>query len=83
MIQYLGMRPNKLFLASAVLLVLGLASLWSKWNGSAGLNAGSSLDSWALSFSGSVHGLPALVGIVTLVAGIITFVVALIRSAIK
>jgi hypothetical protein len=77
------MRSNKLFLSSAVLFVLGLASLWSKWNGSAGLGAGSSLDSWTVSFSGSVHGFPALVGMVAIVAGIVTFVIALIRTAIK
>jgi hypothetical protein len=77
------MRSSKLFLTSAVLLVLGLASLWSKWNGSAGLNAGSSLDSWAVSFNGSVHGLPALVGMVAILAAIITFLIAGIRSVMK
>jgi len=75
------MRVHKLFIASAVLLVLGLASLWSKWNGSAGLNAGTSLDSWAVSFNGSVHGLPALVGILLILAAIIMFLVAVIKTA--
>jgi hypothetical protein len=77
------MRVHKLFIASAVLLVLGLASLWSKWNGNAGLNAGTSLDSWAVSFNGSVHGLPALIGMVAILAAIITFLIAVIRSLMK
>jgi len=77
------MRSNKLFLSSAVLLILGLASLWSKWNGSAGLGAGSSLDSWAVSFNGSVHGFPALVGMVAILAAIVTFLIALVRSVMR
>ena len=72
---------HKLFIASAVLLVLGLASLWSKWNGNAGINAGTSLDSWAVSFNGSVHGLPALIEVILILAAIIVFLVALIKTA--
>jgi hypothetical protein len=75
------MRVHRLFTASAVLLVLGLASLWSKWNGNAGINAGTSLDSWAVSFNGSVHGLPALIGVILILAAIIVFLVALIKTA--
>jgi len=77
------MRSHKLFMSSAVLLVLGLASLWSKWNGSAGLNAGSSLDSWAVSFNGSVHGFPALVGMVAILAAIVMFLIAVVRSVMR
>ena len=77
------MRSRILFVTSAVFLVLGLASLWSKWNGSAGVNAGSSLDSWAVSFSGSVHGLPAMVGMAAILAAIVVFLIALIRSVMK
>jgi len=75
------MRLHHLFLASEVLLVLGLVSLWSKWNGNAGINAGSSLDSWAVSFNGSVHGLPALIGVILILAAIIVFLLALIKTA--
>jgi hypothetical protein len=75
------MRVHRLLIASAVLLVLGLASLWSKWNGNAGINAGTSLDSWAVSFNGSVHGLPALIGVILILAAIIVFLVALIKTA--
>jgi hypothetical protein len=73
------MRSRKLFLASAVLLVVGLTSLWSKWNGKAGINAGYPMDQWVVSFNGSVHGWPAMIGVVTLLAGIITFLIALLR----
>jgi hypothetical protein len=75
------MRVHRLFIASAVLLVLGLASLWSKWNGNAGINAGTSLDSWAVSFNGSVQGLLALIGVILILAAIIVFLVALIKTA--
>ena len=75
------MRGHRLFIASAVLLVLGLASLWSKWNGKADVNAGTSLDLWAVSFSGSVHGLPALIGVILILAAIIVFLLALIKTA--
>ena len=75
------MRVYKLFIAAEALLVLGLASLWSKWNGNAGINAGTSLDSWAVSFNGSVHGLPALIGVVLILAAIVVFLVGLINTA--
>jgi hypothetical protein len=73
------MRSRKLFLTSAVLFVIGLGSLWSKWNGSAGINAGDSLNAWSVSFNGSVQGLPAMIGVVALFLGIVTFLIALIR----
>jgi hypothetical protein len=77
------MRAKKLFLVAAVLLVAGLISLWSKWNGSAGINAGFPMDQWAVSFNGSVHGWPAMIGIVCLLAGLVTFLIALIRTMLE
>jgi len=77
------MRSRKLFWSSAVLVVIGLISLWSKWNGSAGINAGYPMDQWAVTFNGSVHGWPAMIGVVTILAGIVSFVIALIRVLIK
>jgi hypothetical protein len=74
------MRSRKLFLASAVLLVVGLAALWSKWNGSAGIHAGYPIQQWDVSFSGSVNGWPAMIGVIALLAGVITFLVALVRA---
>lgn len=76
------MRIHRLFLVSAGLLLLGLASLWSKWNGSAGIHAGYPIDQWNLSFSGSVQGWPAMIGILGLLAALLTLVVAAVRSVI-
>lgn len=73
------MRARKLFLSSALLLVTGVASLWSKWNGNAGIKAGYPISQWAVTFNGSVHGWPAMIGVIALLAGIITFLIALIR----
>ena len=74
------MRIHRLFLVSAGLLLVGVASLWSKWNGSAGIHAGYPIQQWDVSFSGSVQGWPAMIGVIALLAAIITLVVAVIRS---
>ena len=76
------MRTRKLFTASAVLLILGLTSVWSKWNGSAGINAGDSVAAWAVSFSGSVTGWPALIGVISIIAALVAFLWAVIREAV-
>ena len=75
------MRARKLFLTSAVLMVIGLGSLWSKWNGTAGVSAGSSMREWAVNFCGSVNGWPALIGIVLLIAALFVFLAAVISGA--
>jgi hypothetical protein len=77
------MRARRLFLASAVLLIVGLASLWSKWNGSAGIHAGWPIQQWDVSFSGSVNGWPAMIGILCLLIGLVTFLIALIRTVLE
>jgi hypothetical protein len=74
------MRARLLFLTSAVLLVIGLVSLWSKWNGSAGINAGDSVSAWAVTFSGSVHGWPAMIGVISIIAALFVFLAAVIRA---
>ena len=75
------MHARKLFLTSAVLLAIGLFSLGSKWDGSAGINAGDSLSAWAVTFNGSVHGLPALIGVISVIAALLVFLAALINWA--
>jgi hypothetical protein len=75
------MHARKLFLTSAVLLVIGLFSIGSKWDGSAGINAGDSLSAWAVTFNGSVHGLPALIGVISVIAALLVFLAALINWA--
>ncbi len=73
------MRASKLFLTSVLFLVIGLVSLWSKWDGSAGISAGDTVSAWAVTFNGSVHGWPAMIGVIALLAAIIVFLWALIR----
>jgi len=73
------MRTRKLFLASAALLVIGLVSLWSKWNGNAGIRAGYPISQWSVTFNGSVHGWPAMIGVLAILGGIVSFLIALIR----
>ena len=75
------MHARKLFLTSAVLLVIGLFSLGSKWDGSAGINAGDSLSAWAVTFNGSVHGWAAMLGVISLVGALFVFLAALINWA--
>ena len=74
------MRALKLFLASAGFLVLGLASLWSKWNGNAGINAGYPISTWSVTFNGSVQGWPALIGVLLIIAAMVLFLAAVIRA---
>jgi hypothetical protein len=76
------MRAPKLFLSSAVLLAIGLASLWSKWNGSASANAGYPISAWAVSFCGSVNGWPAMLGVIAIIAAIFVFLAAVISAAV-
>jgi hypothetical protein len=77
------MRSRNTLLASAVLLFAGLASLWSKWNGSAGIHAGWPIQQWDVSFSGSVNGWPAMIGVLCLLLALVTFLIALIRMVLE
>ena len=73
------MRNHKLFLTSALFYLLGLGSLWSKWNGNAGINAGYPISQWAVTFNGSVHGWPAMIGVVAVLAAVVAFPWGLVR----
>ena len=77
------MRVPKLFLTSAVLLLIGLVSLWSKWNGTAGVNAGSPISVWSVNFCGSVNGWPAMIGVVSIVAALLVFLWAAISAVLE
>ena len=76
----MAMLTRNLFMASVILLLIGLSSLWSKWNGSAAIHAGYPVQKWDDSFNGSVRGWPAMIGVLALLAAIILLVVAVIRS---
>jgi len=73
------MKAKRLFLISALFFVIGLVSICSKWDGSAGINAGDSIAAWAVSFNGSVHGWAALIGILSLLIALGTALTGLIR----
>ena len=62
-------------------MLIGLGSLWSKWNGTANVNAGDTIRLWALNFCGSVNGWPALIGIVAIIAALFVFLAAAISGA--
>lgn len=74
------MRNKKLFLASALFYLIGLTSLWSKWDGNAAINAGYPISAWAVTFNGSVHGWPAMIGVLALLVAIVTSLIALVRT---
>jgi hypothetical protein len=75
------MRARELFLTSGVLMLIGLGSLWSRWNGTAGINAGDSIRAWAVNFCGSVNGWPALIGALCVVAALLAFLAAVVSGA--
>ena len=73
------MRTRMLFVASATLLLVGLVSLWSKWNGNAGVTAGDTIGAWSVTFNGSVHSWPAMIGVVAVLAALVAFLWGLVR----
>ena len=73
------MRTRVLFVASATLLLVGLVSLWSKWNGNTGVAAGDTISAWSVTFNGSVHGWPAMIGVVAVLAAAVAFLWGLVR----
>jgi hypothetical protein len=73
------MRNRKLFLTSAAFLLLGLVSLWSKWNGSAGINAGYPINTWSVTLNGSVQGWPALIGVLAILVALVILLYGLVR----
>ena len=72
------MSTRKLFVASAIFLLVGLVSLWSKWNGNAGVTAGHTIGAWSVTFNGSVHGWPAMIGVVAVLAAAVAFLWGLV-----
>ena len=72
------MSTRKLFVASAIFLLVGLVSLWSKWNGNTGVAAGDTISAWCVTFNGSVHGWPAMIGVVAVLAAAVAFLWGLV-----
>ncbi|HWS95680.1 MAG TPA: hypothetical protein VN620_04270 [Candidatus Methylomirabilis sp.] len=73
------MSTRKLFVDSAIFLLVGLVSLWSKWNGNTGVTAGDTISAWSVTFNGSVHGWPAMIGVVAVLAAAVAFLWGLVR----
>ena len=73
------MCNTKLFLASALFCWIGLVSLWSKWNGNAGINAGYPVNAWSVTFNGSVHDWPAMIGVLAILAALVIFLYGSVR----
>jgi hypothetical protein len=70
-------------MVSAVLLIVGITAIGSQWHGNLGLNVGWPAPQNAVKFSGEAVGVGALVGIVTLIPGIILFLIALIVGVLQ
>ena len=80
-VSFRFMRAKQLFLTSAAFFAVGFVTIWTRWQGTAGLNAGSSASAWGINFCGSVNGWAAAIGIICLLAAVILLIGALIRGA--
>lgn len=72
------MKPKRLFIVSAVFFLLGLGSLGAGWNGTASANVAFPVSGSSVQFSGSATGVWAVCGLLGLLLGIVSLVVALI-----
>ena len=74
------MKASKLYLLSAVLLIVGFICIWSVWHGTANLTSGAPVGVSSIQFCGSASGTRVLIGFVVGVAGLIVYAVALVRT---
>lgn len=77
------MKSNRLFIVSAVLLLLGFGSLGKGWNGTASVNVAFPVSGCSVQFCGSASGGWALGGLLGLTLGIIFLIVASISMSIS
>jgi hypothetical protein len=77
------MRAIQLFILAGVLLVVGIVSIASGWHGNAGVNLGFPISGTSVTFTGSASGASALVGILTIILGVIIFFVAVIVALVR
>jgi hypothetical protein len=76
-------RLNRLFIITAVLLVIGIATIMWDFHGSAGFNLGSPLSVTSMNLSISATGGRVLVGLVGVILGAILFAITLIAAIVK
>ena len=74
------MRVSRLFIITAVLLMVGIGTILSGFHGNAGFNFGIPTSATSMSLSINATGLRALVGVGALVVGAILFVITLIAA---
>jgi hypothetical protein len=77
------MRRQWALLVGGTLVLLGLASVGSVWNGTVGLNFGWPASANTIKFCGSASGLWALVGLSVIVTGLAILVISIIRKLLR
>jgi hypothetical protein len=77
------MRSNRLFIIAFSLIVIGVVSIFSHWHGDVGFNFGWPLTQNVVRMSGDSTGWSALIGMITLVPGLILFIVALLVAIVR
>ena len=74
------MKTSRLYILSLVLLIVGSLCIWSVWHGTATLSTGIPVGVSSIQFCGSASGARVLIGFVVGIAGLIVYVVALVRT---
>lgn len=77
------MHLNRLFIATAVLLIMGVGTILSGFHGNAGFNFGLPLSVTSMALSINATGARALVGVLSVVLGAVLFVITLISAIVQ
>jgi hypothetical protein len=77
------MHPKYLFLVAALLLALALTLIAIGWNGTAGVTFSSPIAGSSFKFCGEAKGGWAVGGMLSAIAAIIVFLVAVVRSLLE
>ena len=74
------MKTSRLYILSVVVLMIGLACIWSVWHGDASLTTGIPTGVSAIRFCGAAEGTRVLIGFLLGVTGLVIYIVALVRT---
>jgi len=77
------MNPKRLSLVSSAVLLAGLVSIWSGWQGNGKVMLGYPVTATSMQFCGSVSGMLAFLGLLGLSAGILLMIAAMIWSLVS
>ena len=69
-------KLERMIIAAAVLLVIGLAVFCTSWHGSAGFSTGLPLTQSILQLSGSTNGMAAVIGPLSAVLGLLILIIS-------